>query len=1453
MHRPGPPSVIRVFFMVSFVYMADASQSHCITTPGYIFPGVNTTISVHLFGTIDSELNVTAEIRGLKNEFVQASKVFYRDTIGLLTIPPLPMTASSDFYQLAVFGSSHDTWIFLKIIVLPLKKRNRSVFVQTDKDVYKPGQTVKIRVISITHDLKPYNGQLDVTIKGLETNSHFTIVEDVLPKFEVILKVPSFYIQTKKLNLTGTVNAKHIFGKPIKGNVTVSLITVYFNMSEITETKTYKISGSVDFSFTAEGMLSLLNNSLIMITASVTEELTGIVAQASSLLHIIDSEYSLVLSSAPQETAQGLNFTAKLQVVRFDNSSLTQEERKKIVTVKIVQRTTEDIQGHNETDTNYFNTIECNYTIPESGIISIQFSIVFYVATIMIEAHYQNTTERWNLRDVRFPLTLPYYAEIKTSNSIKQVGEAFQVDVATNPQAQDMYYVVMAKGIIVAAGQSKNASFILTPEYSWAPKVTLIVYFFRKNEQVILKTNEILYIKGLFKNKVSLSWNKIVTRPSENISLNLNVSQFGSLVGLRMAEKKSPTVLNGNAFTAKRVENELVTYTEGTGYSLSDIQIDVINSPHETQVNLPGLSRSLRSIYSLALSEVLTYLRVKKYLSTKQILEHNDIMISRSLKFLNINEVIVKETPITNWELDVLFPSTSTRTDEIVLNLPRMEPFIPETWVWKETNVSSGVTNILQLTAPQTNSSWVADAFVISEEHGLGFTEESVELDVFENLFISLNLPYSITRGEQFILEVSLFNQLTRNMEATVKLEASDSFEIIIPNTDSSVPGLMDVAIRSQETKTVLFPIKPKHLGQISITVKANSSGTFYNTTKSIFVKAEEIKRFYSQAAVFDVVGTAGAAKTVVKMFPFTFLDDLVEGSEEAFITVNGDLLASSIDGLESLIHMPYGCGEQNMINFAPNIYVLHYLTEVQKLTEDIKLKAIGFMELGYQKELTYMRHDGSFSAFGDRDVSGSTWLSAFVLRCFLQARPFIFISQEVLDQTVQWLVQKQDINTGIFSEPGNVIHPELQSGLNGPVTLTAYILISLLEDEGYRKLYDVNIFRAVQYLESEFDEGISSNYTLSVVVYALTLANSTKAGAALTQLNSRANNIGNVMYWSSAPEKQNYWLPRSNDIETAAYALLSHCKQNRILDGVPIMKWLSQQRNSLGGYSTTQDTIMGLQALAQFLSIIPGSDTSLNITVTGSGSFVPTTFQINNDNLLVLQTQQISVSQPFSINVSAVGRGIAIFQLNINYNQKASSRNSRGIWPKNSLEPESFTLNMVVNEDPNNSERLSVDVCTSYQGTGNESGMALLDVGFLSGFSLDPKGIPLHGSLKMVETKEEKVYLYFDSVKKTNVCVSVPLVRVANVAGSQDAVVKILDYYNPSNMAIGTYNSATMSKISSCDFCGLNCSLCISNVLLKPPFSLQLNSPNTGSVQTTSPTSPLCGFLMLAIYYIFW
>lgn len=62
-----------------------------------------------------------------------------------------------------------------------------------------------------------------------------------------------------------------------------------------------------------------------------------------------------------------------------------------------------------------------------------------------------------------------------------------------------------------------------------------------------------------------------------------------------------------------------------------------------------------------------------------------------------------------------------------------------------------------------------------------------------------------------------------------------------------------------------------------------------------------------------------------------------------------GDLLGPSISGLDSLVQMPHGCGEQNMINFAPNVYVLQYLEASRQMGEQWETveRATEFMMAG--------------------------------------------------------------------------------------------------------------------------------------------------------------------------------------------------------------------------------------------------------------------------------------------------------------------------------------------------------------------------------------------------------------------------------------------------------------------------------------------------------------------------
>ena len=62
-----------------------------------------------------------------------------------------------------------------------------------------------------------------------------------------------------------------------------------------------------------------------------------------------------------------------------------------------------------------------------------------------------------------------------------------------------------------------------------------------------------------------------------------------------------------------------------------------------------------------------------------------------------------------------------------------------------------------------------------------------------------------------------------------------------------------------------------------------------------------------------------------------------------------GDIMGPALTNLEGLLSMPVGCGEQNLANFSPNIYILDYLTNTNQVTKKIKDDALRYITKGIQ------------------------------------------------------------------------------------------------------------------------------------------------------------------------------------------------------------------------------------------------------------------------------------------------------------------------------------------------------------------------------------------------------------------------------------------------------------------------------------------------------------------------
>lgn len=129
----------------------------------------------------------------------------------------------------------------------------------------------------------PVLGEWDiiVNVMGEETKYKFEVAEYILPKFDVTVDTPKHqYYQQGKLR--ATIRTKYTYGKPVKGEVTVSVYPKTYGSFQpfvlnLIARKAMKIDGKAFVEFDIDEELHYKEDyeQAVVIEAIVEEELTG--------------------------------------------------------------------------------------------------------------------------------------------------------------------------------------------------------------------------------------------------------------------------------------------------------------------------------------------------------------------------------------------------------------------------------------------------------------------------------------------------------------------------------------------------------------------------------------------------------------------------------------------------------------------------------------------------------------------------------------------------------------------------------------------------------------------------------------------------------------------------------------------------------------------------------------------------------------------------------------------------------------------------------------------------------------------------------------------------------------------------------------------------------------------------------------------------------------------------
>ncbi|NIG60831.1 complement C4-A [Pontoporia blainvillei] len=482
--------------------------------------------------------------------------------------------------------------------------------------------------------------------------------------------------------------------------------------------------------------------------------------------------------------------------------------------------------------------------------------------------------------------------------------------------------------------------------------------------------------------------------------------------------------------------------------------------------------------------------------------------------------------------------------------------------------------------------------------------------------------------------------------------------------------------------------------------------------------------------------------------------------------------------------------------------------------------------------------------------------LTAFVLKILSLAQEQVGGSPEQLQETAKWLLLQQ-LADGPFHDPHPVIHRGMQGGLVGndeTVALTAFVVIALhhglavFPDKNSEQLKRVedSISRANTFLGAKAGSGLLGSHAAAITAYALSLTEAPEdlRDVAHNNLMAMAQETGDNLYWGSVTSSQSNVLsptvaPHSPAdpvpqapalwIETTAYGLLHLLlREGKGELADQAASWLTRQGSFQGGFRSTQDTVMALDALsAYWIASHTTEEKGLNVTLNSMGrsGLKSHVLQLTNhevqgleEELQVLHTYNVmdvknTSCQHLQIEVTVVGHVQYTMEANEDYEdyeyEDLPSRDDPGAHSQLVTPLQLFDgrRSRRRREAPKVAEeqesRVQYTVCIWRNGKVGLSGMAIADITLLSGFHALRADLEKLTSLSdryvsHFETEGPHVLLYFDSVPTSQECVGFGAVQDVAVGLVQPASAVLYDYYNPEHKCSVFYGAPTKSKLLS-------------------------------------------------------
>ncbi len=272
---------------------------------------------------------------------------------------------------------------------------------------------------------------------------------------------------------------------------------------------------------------------------------------------------------------------------------------------------------------------------------------------------------------------------------------------------------------------------------------------------------------------------------------------------------------------------------------------------------------------------------------------------------------------------------------------------------------------------------------------------------------------------------------------------------------------------------------------------------------------------------------------------------------------------------------------EQTSSAAYPNILVVDYVKKARVASPELLMKAENYLNIGYQKLLTFERPGGGFDWWGSGEPL--VWLSAYGLQEFNDMAKVYPIDRGVIDRTQKFLMSKRD-KDGTWSNIG-MTHSETIAQMGNPkLLLTSYVVWSLL-DSG---LKSPELKPSIEYIRDHVKEEENA-YILALAANALASwdAKDDSTHEVLTKLlhklDAKKKDVPEWQAINFPADGQSLAYARGDSltVETTALTVLAMLKNGQFPNSVnKALVYLIKSKGPSGTWGSTSATILSLKAL---------------------------------------------------------------------------------------------------------------------------------------------------------------------------------------------------------------------------------------------------------------------------------